>query len=221
MGMWRWRQHSTGRDLPQRRAHERHHRGRVSLKDYAGFAACGGFSYGDVLGAGEGWASSILFNGRARDDFEAFFARGDTFAFGVCNGCQMMSNLRRSFPGRNIGRNLRGTNRNSSKRALSWWRCRKADRCFLTAWRAAGCPLPLHMVKVALNSPMRKLSQSSRPWLRCVTSITGANITEVYPLNPNGSPFGYRWRYHTGRALQHPYAPSGARVSNSPALLAS
>ncbi|HEV7929723.1 MAG TPA: phosphoribosylformylglycinamidine synthase, partial [Nitrosospira sp.] len=66
---------------------------RVSLKDFAGFAACGGFSYGDVLGAGEGWASSILFNGRARDDFEAFFTRGDTFALGVCNGCQMMSNL--------------------------------------------------------------------------------------------------------------------------------
>ena len=73
--------------------------GRVSLKDYAGFAACGGFSYGDVLGAGEGWASSILFNSRARDDFEAFFARGDTFALGVCNGCQMMSNLRQIIPG--------------------------------------------------------------------------------------------------------------------------
>ena len=73
--------------------------GRVSLKDYTGFAACGGFSYGDVLGAGEGWASSILFNSRARDEFEAFFARGDTFALGVCNGCQMMSNLRQIIPG--------------------------------------------------------------------------------------------------------------------------
>src|SRR5687768_1650586 len=73
--------------------------GRVSLRDYAGFAACGGFSYGDVLGAGEGWAKSILFNARARDEFAAFFERGDTFALGVCNGCQMMSNLRELIPG--------------------------------------------------------------------------------------------------------------------------
>jgi phosphoribosylformylglycinamidine synthase len=73
--------------------------GRASLKDYKGFAACGGFSYGDVLGAGEGWAKSILFNSRARDEFEAFFRRADTFALGVCNGCQMMSNLHELIPG--------------------------------------------------------------------------------------------------------------------------
>ncbi len=60
--------------------------------------ACGGFSYGDVLGAGEGWAKSILFNSRARDDFSAFFARDDSFGLGVCNGCQMMSNLRELIP---------------------------------------------------------------------------------------------------------------------------
>ncbi|MDH5553482.1 MAG: phosphoribosylformylglycinamidine synthase, partial [Nitrosomonas sp.] len=73
--------------------------GRVSLKDFKGFAACGGFSYGDVLGAGEGWAKSILFNARSRDEFEAFFQRSDTFALGVCNGCQMMSNLQEIIPG--------------------------------------------------------------------------------------------------------------------------
>ncbi|MHB8667789.1 MAG: phosphoribosylformylglycinamidine synthase [Burkholderiales bacterium] len=73
--------------------------GRVSLSAYQGFAACGGFSYGDVLGAGEGWAKSILLNSRARDAFEAFFGRGDVFALGVCNGCQMMSNLRELIPG--------------------------------------------------------------------------------------------------------------------------
>ncbi len=73
--------------------------GRRSLADFAGFAAGGGFSYGDVLGAGEGWAKSILFNARARDDFSAFFARADTFALGVCNGCQMMSNLHELIPG--------------------------------------------------------------------------------------------------------------------------
>ncbi len=73
--------------------------GRRSLAEFRGFVACGGFSYGDVLGAGEGWAKSILFNARAREDFAAFFARGDTFALGVCNGCQMMSNLHELIPG--------------------------------------------------------------------------------------------------------------------------
>ncbi len=73
--------------------------GRISLTEFKGFVACGGFSYGDVLGAGEGWAKSILFNPRARDEFEAFFQRADTFALGVCNGCQMMSNLQDIIPG--------------------------------------------------------------------------------------------------------------------------
>jgi phosphoribosylformylglycinamidine synthase len=73
--------------------------GRVSLKDFRGLVACGGFSYGDVLGAGEGWAKSILFNERARAEFAEFFAREDTFSLGVCNGCQMMGNLRSIIPG--------------------------------------------------------------------------------------------------------------------------
>jgi len=73
--------------------------GCTTLERFHGFAACGGFSYGDVLGAGEGWAKSILFNARAREQFQAFFARGDSFALGVCNGCQMMSNLRELIPG--------------------------------------------------------------------------------------------------------------------------
>ena len=73
--------------------------GRFSLKDFVGFAACGGFSYGDVLGAGGGWAKSILFNERARDEFAGFFARTDTFGLGVCNGCQMMAHLHELIPG--------------------------------------------------------------------------------------------------------------------------
>ena len=73
--------------------------GRTTLAQFAGLAACGGFSYGDVLGAGEGWAKSILFNGIARDQFKAFFNRDDTFSLGVCNGCQMLSNLKSLIPG--------------------------------------------------------------------------------------------------------------------------
>ncbi len=73
--------------------------GRVALRDFAGFAACGGFSYGDVLGAGRGWATSILERAALREDFAAFFARPDTFALGVCNGCQMLSQLKDIIPG--------------------------------------------------------------------------------------------------------------------------
>ena len=73
--------------------------GRRHLVDFIGLAACGGFSYGDVLGAGQGWAKSILFNPKLREQFEAFFQRGDTFALGICNGCQMMANLAEIIPG--------------------------------------------------------------------------------------------------------------------------
>ena len=73
--------------------------GRIALQNYQGLAACGGFSYGDVLGAGEGWAKSILFNPQLKDQFTAFFARQDAFSLGVCNGCQMMSNLKSIVPG--------------------------------------------------------------------------------------------------------------------------
>lgn len=75
------------------------HTGRVNLKDFAGLVACGGFSYGDVLGAGSGWAGSILYNERLKEQFAAFFARPDSFALGVCNGCQMMSQLKGIIPG--------------------------------------------------------------------------------------------------------------------------
>jgi phosphoribosylformylglycinamidine synthase len=73
--------------------------GRRTLAEFKGFVACGGFSYGDVLGAGEGWAKSVLFNATLRDGFAAFFARADAFALGVCNGCQMMAALRGMIPG--------------------------------------------------------------------------------------------------------------------------
>ncbi|MGL4475175.1 MAG: phosphoribosylformylglycinamidine synthase, partial [Shewanella sp.] len=73
--------------------------GRIALSDYQGLVACGGFSYGDVLGAGEGWAKSILFNDRAREQFSQFFARNDSFALGICNGCQMLSNIKDIIPG--------------------------------------------------------------------------------------------------------------------------
>src|SRR5207253_7481015 len=73
--------------------------GARSLAEFKGLVACGGFSYGDVLGAGEGWAKSILFHPRVREEFERFFARADSFALGICNGCQMFAALKRIIPG--------------------------------------------------------------------------------------------------------------------------
>ncbi|NMV27678.1 hypothetical protein HKB32_00690, partial [Vibrio parahaemolyticus] len=76
--------------------------GQAVLDEYHGLVACGGFSYGDVLGAGEGWAKSILFNAQAREQFQAFFNREETFSLGVCNGCQMLSNLKELIPGADL-----------------------------------------------------------------------------------------------------------------------
>ncbi|MDG2670156.1 phosphoribosylformylglycinamidine synthase, partial [Vibrio parahaemolyticus] len=76
--------------------------GQAALDEYQGLVACGGFSYGDVLGAGEGWAKSILFNAQAREQFQAFFNREETFSLGVCNGCQMLSNLKELIPGADL-----------------------------------------------------------------------------------------------------------------------
>ena len=70
-----------------------------SLDEFVGLVACGGFSYGDVLGAGEGWAKTILFNSQLRDQFQHYFHRPETFSLGVCNGCQMLSNLKQLIPG--------------------------------------------------------------------------------------------------------------------------
>ena len=73
--------------------------GRISLDDFEGLVACGGFSYGDVMGAGGGWAKSVLFNPKLRDQFEKFFNRDETFSLGICNGCQMLSQLAPLIPG--------------------------------------------------------------------------------------------------------------------------
>src|SRR5262249_2746277 len=73
--------------------------GRRTLEEFQGVVACGGFSYGDVLGAGEGWAKSILFHAAVREQFQRFFTRGDTFALGICNGCQMFAALKSIIPG--------------------------------------------------------------------------------------------------------------------------
>ncbi len=93
--------------------------GQAALDEYHGLVACGGFSYGDVLGAGEGWAKSILFNAQAREQFQSFFNRDNTFSLGVCNGCQMLSNLKELIPGADLYHALFVMNLSVLKRALA------------------------------------------------------------------------------------------------------
>ncbi|MFZ5575919.1 MAG: phosphoribosylformylglycinamidine synthase [Pseudomonadota bacterium] len=162
--------------------------GRASLAGFAGLAACGGFSYGDVLGAGGGWARSILFNPRARDEFSAFFQRADSFALGVCNGCQMMSQLHDLIPGAvawpRFERNL------SEQFEARFALVEVLDSPSLFFAGMAGSVMPIAVShgegRVAFRDPAH--AGVALPTLRYVDH-RGAP-TEVYPMNPNGSPGG-------------------------------
>jgi phosphoribosylformylglycinamidine synthase len=164
--------------------------GRVKLADFKGVAACGGFSYGDVLGAGEGWAKSILFNSQARDEFETFFNRDDTFALGVCNGCQMMSNLHEIIPGAD---NWAHFSRNESEQFEARFvmvEVQPSSSIFFD--RMAGSRMP-----VAISHGEGRAAFSDVKQLKAAQSLVTmryvdnhGNETETYPLNPNGSPQG-------------------------------
>ncbi|MEI6862021.1 MAG: phosphoribosylformylglycinamidine synthase, partial [Verrucomicrobiota bacterium] len=166
--------------------------GRVALKDFRGLAACGGFSYGDVLGAGEGWAKSILFHERARAEFAAFFAREDTFALGVCNGCQMMSNLHSIIPG--SGHWPRFV-QNRSERFEARFASVKIERSPSILFAGMeGSVIPIAVAhgegyaEFADTAAARACSDSGLVAARFVDNHH--QVTEHYPLNPNGSPFG-------------------------------
>ncbi|HXF67861.1 MAG TPA: phosphoribosylformylglycinamidine synthase [Burkholderiales bacterium] len=164
--------------------------GRTSLRDFRGFAACGGFSYGDVLGAGEGWAKSILFNARARDEFEAFFRRHDTFALGVCNGCQMMASLRDLIPGAEVWpRFVRNKSEQFEARFVMLEVSRSASLFFEGM---AGSRLP-----VAVAHGEGRAEFENEDALRAAAPLVAARFvdnrgaaTELYPYNPSGSPEG-------------------------------
>ncbi len=166
--------------------------GKVSLKDFQALAACGGFSYGDVLGAGEGWAKSILFNSRARDEFESFFKRNDTIALGICNGCQMMSNLRDIIPGAELWPRFV---RNESERfeaRFSLVEIQQSPSIFLAGM--AGSHMPIAVSHGEGRSEYRDaahLQAVENSGLVAVRYINNyGTVTEQYPFNPNGSPKG-------------------------------
>ncbi len=162
--------------------------GRVSLRDFHGLAACGGFSYGDVLGAGEGWAKSILFNARARDEFEGFFRRGDTFALGVCNGCQMMSNLHDIIPG---AENWPHFVRNKSEQFEARFvmvEVQKNPSLFLDGM--AGSRMPIVVAHGEGYAEFRSVQQMEAAQVALRYVDNRGKPSETYPLNPNGSPRG-------------------------------
>ena len=161
---------------------------RVSLADFRGLAACGGFSYGDVLGAGEGWAKSILFNPRARHEFEAFFNRTDSFALGVCNGCQMMSNLKSIIPGAQHWPKF--TRNQSEQFEARFVMVEITDSPSILFKDMIGSQMP---VVVAHGEGYANFSQTGdasqiNSAMRFVDHY--GQTTETYPLNPNGSANG-------------------------------
>ena len=166
--------------------------GRIRLADFQVIAACGGFSYGDVLGAGGGWAKSILFNPRARDEFAAFFQRGDSLSLGVCNGCQMFSHLKELIPGADhwprFVRNL--SEQFEARTSL----VEVVASPSLLFEGMAGSRLP---VAVAHGEGRAEFDESHTPHQALAAGLVSLRYVdhrgapaEHYPANPNGSPLG-------------------------------
>ncbi|MBX3650706.1 MAG: phosphoribosylformylglycinamidine synthase [Burkholderiales bacterium] len=164
--------------------------GRVSLGDFKGVAACGGFSYGDVLGAGEGWAKSILFNPRARDGFEAFFRRGDSFALGVCNGCQMMSNLRELIPGAEHWPHFVRNRSEQFEARFVTLEVQHSPSLFFEGMAGSRIPVAVAHGEGYAEFVDAAALQAAQPLVALRYVDNRGAATEVYPLNPNGSPQG-------------------------------
>ena len=162
--------------------------GRVALADFKGVVACGGFSYGDVLGAGKGWARTILFNPRARDQFSAFFGRGDTFALGVCNGCQMMSALKDLIPGADAWPRFERNRVEQFEARFTLVEIPESPSLFFSGM--AGSRMPI----VVSHGEGRAEFDSAAQQAHVLTAMryvdNAGNPTEIYPYNPNGSPAG-------------------------------
>ncbi|WP_342380719.1 phosphoribosylformylglycinamidine synthase [Myxococcus stipitatus] len=166
--------------------------GRVSLKDFHGVLACGGFSYGDVLGAGGGWAKSILFNPRARDEFAAFFARPDSFGLGICNGCQMMSGLKDIIPGaEHFPRFVRNASEQYEAR-LGTVEIARTPSLFYQGMEGSRM-----LIAVAHGEGRAEFSDEAEGvrvngsgFITTRWVDNRGQIASTYPANPNGSPHG-------------------------------
>jgi len=164
--------------------------GRLSLADFSGFVACGGFSYGDVLGAGEGWAKSILYNSRARDEFSAFFERGDVFALGVCNGCQMMSALSGIIPGAERWPRFTRNRSEQFEARVVLLDVVSNTSIFLDGMAGSRIPVPVSHGEGFARFTDEAARAAAQP-LVALRYVDGHGVVaNRYPLNPNGSPDG-------------------------------
>ncbi len=160
--------------------------GRFQLADFSGFVACGGFSYGDVLGAGRGWATSILERNALRDAFAAFFERDNTFSLGICNGCQMMAQLRDIIPGAQHWPTFQRNASEQYEARLALLEVAESPSLFLRGMAGSRIPVAVAhgegraVFASDVDQPALDIS------LRYVTS--GGHVAETYPANPNGSP---------------------------------
>ena len=162
--------------------------GRVKLGDFHGLAACGGFSYGDVLGAGQGWAKSILFNDRLREEFAAFFGRGDTFALGVCNGCQMMSHLAQIIPGAEHWPRFARNRSEQFEARFVMVEIPDSPSIFFAGMAGSRLPVVVSHGEGRAEFDAADTQEKVRVAMRFVDN-RGATAA-AYPLNPNGSPAG-------------------------------
>ncbi|MDH0141905.1 phosphoribosylformylglycinamidine synthase [Aquipseudomonas alcaligenes] len=166
--------------------------GRVSLDEFKGLVACGGFSYGDVLGAGEGWAKSILFNARARDGFQAFFERKDSFALGVCNGCQMMSNLHELIPGTEFWPHFVRNRSEQFEARVAMVQVQESASIFLRGMAGSRMPIAIAHgeghAEFESEEALLEADLSGTVAMRFIDNH--GKVTESYPANPNGSPRG-------------------------------
>jgi phosphoribosylformylglycinamidine synthase len=166
--------------------------GRKSLDEFSGLVACGGFSYGDVLGAGEGWAKTVLFNSQLRDQFEGFFHRPNTFSLGVCNGCQMLSNLKSLVPGAERWPRFVRNQSEQFEARLSLVRVEKSPSILLRDM--AGSVLPIAVshgegrAEFASSNARIDLQGSDQIAMRFLEN--NLEVAARYPANPNGSPDG-------------------------------
>jgi phosphoribosylformylglycinamidine synthase len=162
------------------------------LDDFKGLVACGGFSYGDVLGAGEGWAKSILFNEALRARFSGFFERQDTFTLGVCNGCQMVSTLRELIPGADHWPRFVRNRSEQFEARLSLVRVEETPSVLLAGMAGSHLPIAVAHGEGRVEFAGREAEQE------CLASGTVAlrfiendlSVAARYPANPNGSPHG-------------------------------
>lgn len=163
-----------------------------SLENFAGLVACGGFSYGDVLGAGEGWAKSILFNDGVKAKFKQFFERDNTFSLGVCNGCQMLSNLKSLIPGAEHWPHFVTNQSERFEARVAMVEVADSPSVLLAGMQGSRMPIAVShgegRAEFTLDNQMSVLKNESQIALRYVDNY--GRVTTNYPSNPNGSAQG-------------------------------